>query len=75
MLRLIPAHKLTQKSAARETGAAPDDVPENYNRAIDLIGRVCGLAGSLTFLDDIRVDMQTAGIIEAVDQAQHASNF
>jgi hypothetical protein len=29
---------------------------------------VCGLAGSLTFLDDIRTDVQKAGILKAVAQ-------
>jgi len=33
---------------------------------IDLIRRVCGLAGSLTFLDDLRTDVQEAGILDAV---------
>jgi bifunctional non-homologous end joining protein LigD len=52
--------------ATGKTGVAPDNVPEHYNRAIDLIRRVCGVAGSLTFLDAILIDVQKAGILEAV---------
>jgi hypothetical protein len=43
-------------------------IPEHQRRAIDLIRMVCGLAGSLTFLDDIRTDVQKAGILKAVAQ-------
>ncbi len=46
--------------------SAPVVVPDQHSRAIDLIRRVCGLAGSLTFLDDIRTDVLRAGILEAV---------
>jgi hypothetical protein len=35
-------------------------------RSLKLIERVCGLAGSLTFLDDVRVGLQKAGIQNAV---------
>jgi hypothetical protein len=35
-------------------------------RSLKLIERVCGLAGSLTFLDDVRADLQKAGIQNAV---------
>ena len=31
-------------------------IPEHQRRAIDLIKTICGVAGSLTFLDDIRAD-------------------
>jgi hypothetical protein len=41
-------------------------VPKPHNRGIDLIRKVCGLAGSLTFLDDLRTDVQEAGILDAV---------
>jgi hypothetical protein len=52
--------------AASETDAAPDNIPKHYNRAVDLIKSVCGLAGSLTFLDDIRADARKAGMLDAV---------
>jgi hypothetical protein len=35
-------------------------------RSLKLIERVCGLAGSLTFLDDIRAELKKAGIQNAV---------
>jgi hypothetical protein len=38
----------------------------DLSRAIDLFRKVCGLAGSLTFLDGIRADALQAGILEAV---------
>ena len=41
-------------------------MPEHYDRAIDLIRKVCGLAGLLSFLDDVRTDALEAGILEAV---------
>ena len=61
-----PTYKLNRKPGAGETSAAPDYDPERYRRSAQLIGAVCGLAGSLTFLDDIRADVQRAGILDAV---------
>ena len=55
-----------RKLKAAETDAATDIAPGNYDRAVDLIRRVCGLAGSLTFLDDIQRDVRQAGIFDAV---------
>ena len=56
---------MNRTSKARDTGASPHDVPE-HKRAIDLIRKVCGLAGSLTFLDDIHADLRKEGIRDAV---------
>ena len=42
------------------------DVPGHHARAIDLIRKVCGLAGSLTFLDDVDADLRREGIRDAV---------
>ena len=41
-------------------------IPEHQYRAIDLIKTICGVAGSLTFLDDIQTDARKAGILKAV---------
>jgi hypothetical protein len=41
---------------------------QSHHRAVDLIKSVCGLAGSLTFLDDICADARRAGIVKAVAQ-------
>jgi hypothetical protein len=41
-------------------------IRERDIRAVDLIRRVCGLAGSLTFLDDIRTDFRNTGVGKAV---------
>ena len=62
---MAPARKLTRKPSTGLSGPA-DIVPEPYHRVIDLIRKVCGLAGSLTFLDDLRTDVQEAGILDAV---------
>jgi hypothetical protein len=43
-------------------------IPEHQRRAIDLIKTICGVAGSLTFLDDIRTDARKVGIRKAVAQ-------
>jgi hypothetical protein len=48
-----------------------NDVRKNQSvllpkQSLRLIERVCGLAGSLTFLDDVRADLQKAGIQNAV---------
>jgi hypothetical protein len=42
---------------------------------VQLIGAVCGLAGSLTFLDDIRADVQKAGILDAVAKRNTPKTF
>jgi hypothetical protein len=41
---------------------------QEQQRAFDLIRAVCGVAGSLTFLDDINTDLRKAGIVRAVAQ-------
>jgi hypothetical protein len=45
-------------------GQTPD--PANLDHAVNLIGRVCGLAGSLSFIEDIRADLRRDGIADAV---------
>jgi hypothetical protein len=45
-------------------GQTPD--PANFDHAVNLIGRVCGLAGSLSFIDDIQADLRRDEIADAV---------
>src|SRR3984885_9225069 len=40
--------------------------PANFDDAVNLIGRVCGLAGSLSFIDDIQADLRRDEIADAV---------
>jgi hypothetical protein len=70
---LISTRGLARKPKAGDV--APDYDAARYRRPAQLIGAVCGLAGSLTFLDDIRVDMQTAGIIDAVAKRNTSKIF
>ena len=60
-----PLCQPSQLSSMRETAVR---IPEHQYRAIDLIKTICGVAGSLTFLDDIQTDARKVGILKAVAQ-------
>jgi hypothetical protein len=44
----------------------PAQIPPHFLKSVDLIRRVCALAGSLTFLDDVQAEVRNAGIQHAV---------
>jgi hypothetical protein len=67
--------KPSQEKETRGTDFLPTQIPPHLRRSVDLISRVCGLAGSLTFLDEIQAEVRNAGILQAVASHNTPSIF
>jgi hypothetical protein len=67
--------KTPSKKAASGTPAVPTRPSDRCRDATALIRRVCGLAGSMTFLADIQAEVRNAGIDTAVAQRDTAAIF
>jgi hypothetical protein len=60
---------------ARRSPALPETYPEPLNYAVDLIHRVCCIAGDVSLIDDIRADLDDEGVRDAVTAHDTATVF
>lgn len=59
-------HRTSQPTSTEQLPTIPQAIPVHFARAVDLISRVCGVAGSMTFLEDLQLEIRKAEIDRAV---------